>query len=114
MSIIKHIVILKTGFHFSFMHANPIDWEHVRAIIHDNTVEVAQARWDGENYEMLCDENALSKNNVQLNQKATMAYRAYWHWYNQEVPADARSETDINRRNIWGNVILIKQPYLNK
>jgi hypothetical protein len=63
---------------------------------------------------MLCDENALSKNNVQLNQKATMAYRSYWHWYNQEVPDDARSEIDINRRNIWGNVILIKQPYLNK
>ena len=63
---------------------------------------------------MLCDENALGKNNVQLNQKATMAYRSYWHWYNQEVPEDARSETDINRRNIWGNVVLIKQPYLNK
>ena len=69
MSIIKHIVILKTGFHFSFMHAKPMDWEHVRAIIHDNTVEVAQARWDGTNYEMLCDENALGKNNTQLNQK---------------------------------------------
>ena len=114
MSIIKHVVVLKTGFHFSFMHATPVDWEHVRAIINDKTVEVAQARWDGENYEMLCDENALSKNNVQLNQKATMAYRSYWHWYNQEVPDDARSEIDINRRNIWGNVILIKQPYLNK
>ena len=112
MSIIKHVVILKTGFHFSFMHAKPIDWEHVRPIIHDNTVEIAQARWDGENYEMLCDENALSKNNAQLNQKATMAYRSYWHWYNKEVPKDARSETDINRRNIYGNVVLIKQPYL--
>ena len=114
MSIIKHIVILKTGFHFSFMHAAPIEWEHVRAIIHDKTVEPIQARWDGENYEMLCDENALSKNNVQLNQKATMAYRNYWHWYNNEVPEDARDTNDINRRNIWGNVILIKQPYLNK
>ena len=57
MSIIKHTVILKTGFHFSFMHAKPIEWEHVRA-------------------------------------------------------KDARSETDINRRNIYGNVVLIKQPYL--
>ena len=112
MSIIKHVVILKTGFHFSFMHAKPIEWEHVRAITHDTTVEIAQARWDGTNYEMLCDENALSKNNVQLNQKATIAYRSYWHWYNQEVPKDARSETDINRRNIYGNIVLIKQPYL--
>jgi len=94
------------------MHAKHMDWEHVRAIINDNTVEIAQARWDGTNYEMLCDENALSKNNAQLNQKATMAYRSYWHWYNKEVPKDARSETDINRRNIYGNVVLIKQPYL--
>jgi len=54
------------------------------------------------------------RNNAQLNQKATMAYRNYWHWYNNEVPEDARDTNDINRRNIYGNVVLVKQPYLNK
>ena len=96
------------------MHALPLEWEHVRAIIHDNTVEPAQARWDGENYEMLCDENALSKNNAQLNHKATMAYRDYWNSYSQKHPEDARDSKDINRRNIYGNVVLVDTKLLSQ
>ena len=110
----KHIIILKTGFHIAFDHIKNIDWEHVRAIIHDNTVEISQARWDGKNYEMLCDENALSKNNAQLNQKATMAYRDYWNSYSQKHPEDARDTNDINRRNIYGNVVLVDTKLLSQ
>ena len=66
----KHIIILKTGFHIAFDHIKGIDWEHVRAIIHDNTVEVSQARWDGKNYEMLCDETEPRR--VQSDQRALL------------------------------------------
>ena len=63
---------------------------------------------------MLCDENALSKNNAQLNQKATMAYRNYWHSYSQQHPEDARDTNDINKRNIFGNVVLVDTKMLSQ
>ena len=104
--MVKHIFIPQSGFNIAFEHAKKIDWDHAYSILNCKTIEVAQARWNGENYSMLCDEDGL--NNKSENLKATKAYHDYWLWYNKEHPEDARSELDIIRRIIKGHVILHK------
>jgi len=104
--MIKHIFIPQSGFNIAFEHAKKIDWDHAYSILNCKTIEVAQARWNGENYSMLCDEDGLS--NKSENLKATKAYHDYWLWYNKEHPEDARNELDIIRRIIKGHVILHK------
>lgn len=103
--MVKHVFIPQSGFHIAFDHAKQIDWDHARNIIGCSLIEVAQARWDGENYVMLVDEEgnfAQKKENL----KASKAYHDYWFWYNKEHPEDARDELDIIRRKIVGHVIL--------
>jgi hypothetical protein len=103
--MVKHVFIPQSGFHISFEHGAKIDWNHARSIINCDMIEIAQARWDGKNYVMLCDEEA-SYTAKKENLKATNAYHDYWMWYNRENPHDARSEADILRRKITGHVIL--------
>ena len=103
--MIKHVFIPQSGFHIGFQQASKVDWNHAYSILNCKTIEIAQARWDGKNYEMLCDEDGLLRGKKE-NLKATKAYHDYWLWYNKENPDDARSEIDILRRIIKGHVIL--------
>jgi hypothetical protein len=103
--MVKHVFIPQGGFHIGFEHAKQIDWDHARNIIGCSLIEVAQARWDGKNYVMLCDEEA-SFSQKKENLKASKAYHDYWFNYNKEHPEDARDELDIIRRKIAGHVIL--------
>lgn len=103
--MVKHVFIPQCGFHISFEHTKNIAWDHARNIIGCSLIEVAQARWDGKNYEMLCDEEGLLSQKKE-NIKATNAYHNYWFWYNKEHPEDARNKLDIIRRKIVGHVIL--------
>ena len=103
--MVKHVFIPQGGFHIGFEHAKQIDWDQARNIIGCSLIEVAQARWDGKNYVMLCDEEA-SFSQKKENLKASKAYHDYWFWYNKEYPKDARNELDIIRRKIAGHVIL--------
>ena len=103
--MVKHVFIPQSGFHIAFEHAKQIDWDHARNIIGCSLIEVTQARWDGKNYVMLCDEEGLFSQKKE-NLKASKAYIDYWLWYNRENPHDARDELDIIRRKITGHVIL--------
>ena len=103
--MVKHVFIPQGGFHISFEHAKQIDWDHARNIIGCSLIEIAQARWDGKDYVMLCDEEGQFSQKKE-NLKASKAYHDYWLNYNKEHPEDARNELDIIRRKIVGHVIL--------
>ncbi len=106
--MVKHVLIPYTGFHISFDHASEIDWDTVRALLGCSTIEISQARWDGENYEMLVDENYLLKKNKKINNKATQAYKSYWTMVEQEKPGTIDMRR-VETSEIFGNVVLIKK-----
>jgi hypothetical protein len=103
--MVKHVFIPQSGFNIAFEHAKKIDWDHARNIIGCSLIEVAQARWNGKNYEMLIDEEGKLAEKI-VNIKASKAYHDYWFWYNEEHPMDVRDVLDIMRRKIVGHVIL--------
>jgi len=106
--MVKHILIPHTGFFISFEHAKEIDWEHARALIHCDLIEISQARFAANNFEMLMDEEALLKRNNPINHQATQAYRSYWIRKNTENPGTIDMER-VDRTEIHGNVLLVKK-----
>ena len=106
--MVKHVFIPHSGFHIGFEHGSEIDWEHARAILNCDLIEVSQARWDGENYEMLVDEEFLYKKKSLVNYKATQAYRQYWTQQENKKPGSIDMNR-VNNTNIFGHAILIKK-----
>lgn len=106
--MIKHTIIWDNGFHVSFDHAKKIDWDIVRDIINCRVIEISQARWDGNNYEMLCDENALLKEKSRENIKATKAYHDYWIQEENKNPGTIDLD-NLKSRTIFGHVLLVKK-----
>ena len=107
--MVKHTVILHTGYFFSFDHEKEIDWDNARIIIGCKLIQWVKARWDGENYGMLIDEEALlNDNKKKINHKATFAYQAYWTHYKNLNP-DTVFRTKIDDLVIYGNAILTKK-----
>ena len=103
--MVKHVFIWSSGLHIETELKKPIEGlEHLQGIV-GGSIELAQARWDGKNYDMWVDEEGLFTK--KLNLKATQAYHNYWTWYNNEHQEDARSVEDIKNRKICGNVVLI-------
>lgn len=98
----RHTVILHTGYFFSFDHAKEMDWEHARAIIGCKLIEMTKARWDGNDYNMLIDEEGSLLKDKKINQKATSAYQTYWFKNFQG------KLKEINTK-IYGNAIIIEE-----
>ena len=107
--MVKHTVILHTGYFFSFDHEKEIDWDNARIIIGCRLIQSVKARWDGDIYNMLVDEEALMyEKPKKINHKATFAYQAYWNHYKNLNP-DTVFSTKINDLVIYGNAILTKK-----
>lgn len=107
--MVKHTVMLHTGFFFSFKHEKEIDWDNARIIIGCRLIQSVKARWDGDIYNMLIDEEALMyEKPKKINHKATFAYQAYWTYY-QNLNPDNVLYKKIENLAIYGNAILIKK-----
>lgn len=107
--MVKHTVILHTGYFFSFDHEKEIDWDNAKIIIGCKLIQWVKARWDGENYGMLVDEEAgLIESKKKINHKATFAYQNYWTYFANLNP-DTVFRTKIQDLTIYGNVILTKK-----
>ena len=107
--MIKHTVILHTGFFFSFEHAKEMDWDNARIIIGCKLIEPLRARWDGHDYEMWVDEEASLSNKKKRNDKATFAYQSFWNNYENQEKHRTFLLKPINEYIIYGNAILIKK-----
>ena len=107
--MVKHVIIPHTGFHISFEHAKEIDWEHARAIINCELIQILQGRWDGKDYEMLVDEEYdYRQEGIKVNHKATVAYQQYWTNYERKNPGTI-DISKVNNTTIKGNVILVEE-----
>ena len=103
----KQLLVLTTGEIFSRTSKEKLDWDIVRGLIKDDTVEINNSTIQQYSYEMLCGENAISLK-APVNERATAGYRRWWNnrFDKLEQKQGPIDRTTLENTSIRGNVIL--------
>jgi len=104
----KYTIIWTNGYFLTHETWAKMDLDTLQTIIGTKVVEGTQARWDGQNMELMyVDENACFKKDSVLNMKATQAYQEYWGMYQNEYGARGAIDMQkVKNTNVKGIAIL--------